>query len=141
KKTVKKCWAGPPAKYKNIKSVEYDCDDAASKLDAETWVTKLVNQEKAKEQKIAAEKERQRKLAEEKKQKALAEKLKQEQLAKAEAAAIAASQAKQAQLGGEITQKMLSVCKKYWDKGEHRCYCQKYIEHAPSSIQANSTCE
>lgn len=140
-KTVKKCWAGPPAKYISIKSVEYDCDDAVSKSDAESWVTKLVNQEKAKEQKIAAEKERQGKLAEEKKQKAIAEKLKQEQLLQAEAAAIAASQAKQAQLGGEITQKMLGICKKYWDKGEHRCYCQKYIEHAPSSIQASSTCE
>jgi hypothetical protein len=58
-----------------------------------------------------------------------------------EAAAIAASEIKQAQLSDEITQKMLKVCDKYWSKGEHRCYCQKYIEHAPASIQASSTCK
>ena len=148
----KKCWAGPPAKYKNIKSVEYDCTDVAAKKDAETWVIKLVNQEKAKEQKLAAKRkaqqDQQRKIdqqrqqqAELKKQKELAEKQQQEQLLQAEAAAIAASQAKQAQIGSEITQKMVSVCEKFWKKGEHRCYCQKYIEYAPSSIQANSSCQ
>ena len=59
----------------------------------------------------------------------------------AEEAAIAASVVKQSQLGDEITQKMLKMCDKYWSKGEHRCYCQKYIEHAPSGIQANSSCK
>ena len=144
-KAGKKCWAGPPAKYKNIKSVEYNCDDVTAKKGAEARVSKLVNKEKAKQQKLAAkktaEKEKQRKLAEANKQKKLAEKLKQDELLQAEAAAIAASEAKQAQIGGEITQKMLKVCDKYWSKGEHRCYCQKYIKHAPSSIQASSTCE
>lgn len=137
----KKCWAGAPAKYKNIKPVEYDCNDAAAKKDAERWVANLVNKEKEKERKLAAEKEKQRKLAEEKKQAELAAKLKQEELLKAEAAAIAASEAKQAQINNEIKQKMLKVCKKYWDKGEHRCYCQKYIDEAPASIQASSTCQ
>jgi hypothetical protein len=140
-KPKKKCWAGAPPEYKNIKSVEYDCDDASSRMKAETQVTSLVNQEKEKQRKLAAEKERQRKLAEEKKQKELAAKLKEEERLQAEAAAIAASEAKQAQLDSEITQKMLSVCEKYWNKGEHRCYCEKYIEHAPSSIQASSTCK
>ena len=140
-KSVRKCWAGAPPQYSKIKSVEYDCDDAMAKLDAETWVTKLVNKEKEKEKKLAAEKEKQRKLAEEKKQQELAAKLKQDELMQAEAAAIAASQAKQAEIGGEITAKMLKVCEKYWNKGEHRCYCQKYIEHAPKSIQESSTCE
>ncbi len=140
-KSVRKCWAGAPPQYNKIKSVEYDCDDATAKLDAETWVTKLVNKEKEKEKKLATEKEKQRKLAEEKKQKELAAKLKQEELIQAEAAAIAASQARQAEIGDEITVKMLKVCDKYWSKGEHRCYCQKYIEHAPKSIQASSTCE
>jgi len=151
----KKCWAGPPAKYKNIKSVEYDCDDAVAKNDAETWVIKLVNQQKTRDQKSAAEqakvlaeknkeKERSRLLAEKKKQKQqkqLAEKLKLDEAAQMEQAAIAASVAKQAQIGDEITQKMLKVCNKYWSKGEHRCYCQKFIEHAPSDIQANSSCK
>lgn len=148
KKTNKKCWAGPPAKYKNIKQVEYDCDDETEKKEAETRVIKLVNQEKAKEQKLAAiaaantaERELQKKLAEEKNRKALVAKLEQEEKLQMEAAAIAASEIKQAQLSGEITQKMLKVCDKYWGKGEHRCYCQKYIEYAPASIQASSTCE
>ncbi|NOQ87340.1 MAG: hypothetical protein GQ550_00300 [Gammaproteobacteria bacterium] len=140
-KPARKCWAGAPPQYNKIKSVEYDCDDATAKLDAETWVTKLVNKEKEKEKKLAAEKEKQRKLAEEKKQKELAAKLKQEELIQVEAAAIAASQARQAEISDEITVKMLKVCDKYWSKGEHRCYCQKYIEHAPKSIQASSTCE
>ena len=138
---IKKCWASPPEKYENIPPVEYDCDDAAAKNNAEVWITKLVNEEKAKAQKLVAERELRDKLAEEKKQKAQAEKLKQEKMLQAEAAAIAASQAKQAKISNEITMKMLNVCKKYWDKGEHRCYCQKYIEYAPSSIQASSSCE
>jgi hypothetical protein len=139
-KSMKKCKAGAPAQYKNIKPVEYDCNDASAKIDAERWVANLVDQEKAKEQKLATERE-QIKLAEEKQKKLQAEKLKQEDLLQVEAAAIAASQVKQAQIGDEITQKMLNMCKKYWDKGEHRCYCQKYIEHAPSEIQASSTCK
>lgn len=139
-KTNRKCWAGAPPKYSQIKSVEYDCDDASAKLDAESWVTKLVNKEKGKEKKLALEKEKQRKLTEEKKQKELAVKLRQEELLQAEAAAVAASEAKQTQIGNEITQKMLGVCQKYWDKGQHRCYCQKYIENAPKSIQESSTC-
>jgi hypothetical protein len=140
-KPKKKCWAGAPPEYKNIKSVEYYCDDATSKIKAENKVAALVAQEKEKQKKLAAEKERQRKLAEEKKQKELAEQLKREQQLQAEAAAIAASEAKQAQIDSEITQKMVSVCEKYWNKGEHRCYCQKYIEYAPSSIQESSTCK
>jgi len=140
-KPSKKCWAGPPAQYKDIKSVEYDCNNATAKLDAEAWVTKLVNQEKVKEQKLAAEKERQLKLAEEKKQKELAEKMKLEEKKRLEAEAIAASEAKQAAISDEISQKMISMCDKFWSKGEHRCYCQKYIDHAPESIKASSTCE
>ena len=109
---------------------------------------KLVKQEKVKQQKLAAiaaantaERERQRKLVEEKERKELVAKLEQEEKLQMEAAAIAASEIKQAQIGDEITQKMLKVCDRYWGKGEHRCYCQKYIEHAPASVQSSSTCE
>lgn len=137
----KTCWAGAPPEYKSIKSVGYTCSDASSKIKAETQITKLVNQEKEKQRKLAAEKEKQRKLAEEQKKKELAAKLKEEERLQAEAAAIAASKAKQAQLDSEITQKMVNVCEKYWNKGEHRCYCEKYIKYAPASIQASSTCK
>jgi flagellar biosynthesis GTPase FlhF len=138
---VKKCYAEAPAKYKSIMSEGYVCDDTAAKISAETKIAKQVEQEKAKERQLAAEKEKQRKLAEEKKKAELAELARQEELRAAEAAAIAASEAKQAQLGGEITEKMVGMCRKFWDKGEHRCYCQKYIEHAPADIQASSTCD
>jgi len=140
-KPARKCWAGAPPQYSKIKSVEYDCNDSMAKRDAENGVMKLVNKEKEREKKLAAEKEKQRKLVEEKKQKEMAAKLKREEQLQREAAAIAASQAKQAEIGGEITMKMVKVCEKYWNKGEHRCYCQKYIKHAPKSIQASSTCE
>jgi len=141
KKPARKCWAGAPPKYSNIKSVEYNCDDSITKLRAENSVAKQVNKEKEKEIKLAAEQEKKRKLAEDKKQKEVAAKLKQEELLQAEAAAIAASEAKQAKISDEIASKMVGVCEKYWSKGEHRCYCQKYIEYAPKSIQASSTCK
>jgi hypothetical protein len=137
---AKKCWAGPPAEYKSIKPVEYDCNNAAAKKDAEAWVLKLVNKEKEKQKKLAAERERKRKLAEEKRKKEEAAKLALEKQKAAEAAAIAASQAKQAEISNEITAKMVKVCEKFWSKGENRCYCQKYIDHAPPEIQANSAC-
>ena len=140
-KNKKMCKVTAPAKYKNIQPMEYECDSAAAKSKAEAGVVALVNQEKAKEQRLAAEREKQRKLAEEKKQQELALKLEQEELMKAEAAALAASEAKQAQIGTDIADKMVSMCEKYWSKGEHRCYCQKYIDSAPSEIQANSTCK
>jgi len=132
---VKKiCTANPPGKYKIIKSVEYDCADASAKQVAERKIDNLVKHQEEID-------EKQRKLAEEKRQQKQAAKLKQEEQLRLEAAAVAASEAKQAEISGEIAQKMLKVCEKYWSKGEHRCYCQKYIEHAPSEIQANSTCQ
>ena len=148
KEINKNCWAVAPAKYNSIKPVEYGCDDVAAKKESESRVINLVKQEKAKLQKSAAaaaesaaERERQRKLLEQRKQKALAEKRKQEEKLQLETVAIAASKVKQAQLNDEITQKMLKLCDKHWRKGEHRCYCQKYIEHAPGSIQAIASCE
>lgn len=137
---ARKCWAGPPPEYKSIKPVEYDCNDAAGKKDAEAWVLKLVNKEKEKQKQLAVEKERKLKLAEEKRKKEEAAKLALEKQKAAEAAAIAASQAKQAEISSEITDKMVNMCEKFWSKGEHRCYCQKYIDHAPPEIQANSNC-
>lgn len=138
---IQTCKTSAPAKYKNIKSIEYSCTDAAAKRAAEASIAKQVASENEKAKKLAAEKEKQRKLAEAKKQKEAAEKLKKEKALAAEATAIAASQAQQAKIGDEIALKMIKVCEKYWSKGEHRCYCQKYIESAPAEIQANSTCE
>ena len=132
------CFSKPPAKYKSISSIEYNCADNAAKRAADNKIDSQVKQQKSaeeKQRKLAAEKQRQEQAA------AQAAKLEQEKTIQAEAAAIAASEAKQAEIGGEITMKMVSMCEKYWNKGEHRCYCQKYIEYAPSEIQANSSCQ
>lgn len=132
------CFSKPPAKYKSIKPVEYDCADISAKKAADQKVDTLVKIQKDIEAK-------QRKHAEEKRQKELAAaeaaRKQQEEKMRLEAAAIAASQANQEKIGSEITEKMVSMCEKYWNKGEHRCYCQKYIDHAPAEIQANSTCQ
>jgi hypothetical protein len=137
----KMCFSKPPAKYKSISSIEYNCVDNAAKRAADNKIDSQVKQQKSAE-------EKQRKLAAEKKRQEQAAKLEQEKKRQAEAAAaaaaaaaIAASEAKQAEIGGEITSKMVSMCEKYWNKGEHRCYCQKYIEYAPAEIQANSSCQ
>ena len=68
-----------------------------------------------------------------------AEEFAKEKLA-AEKAAIEESNAKQAAISSEIANKMIAVCKKKWAQGEHRCYCEKYISHAPKNIQETSTC-
>ncbi len=142
---IRKCWVRPPVKYKKIRAIEYSCADGTAKLDAETEMLEQVSRKRTEEKKAAAwraaENDKQRKLAAEKKQKEHAARLKQEELLQAETAAIIASEAKQAEIGGEISQKMIKLCDKFWSRGEHRCYCQKYIEHAPDEIQKNSSCE
>lgn len=138
---VEKCWAKPPEKYKTITAIEYSCVDAAAKLDAETGINNQVNQKKSNDRALAAQRsaeiEKQRKLAEETARQEQAAKLRQAELD----AAVAASAVNQAKIGGDISNKMVSMCEKYWEKGEHRCYCQKYIEFAPDDIQKNSSCE
>jgi len=141
-KAKKKCITKPPADYKKIKVIEYDCADTAAKKNAEAALAAQVNEEKAKQKRLAEEKKQKeltlKKLEQEKE---LALKLEQEKILAAETAAIAASEARLLEINDGITQKMLKVCEKYWRKGEHRCYCEKYIDYAPSRIQASSTCE
>lgn len=144
-KVEKKCWAGPPANFSKIKAVEYECNNPRSKKDAELEIIKLVNEQKAIEkqavlakQKSLKEKQQRELEAKRKKEETLRQ---QEAQRKAEADAIAASEAKKSVLSSEITIKMVGMCKKFWDKGEHRCYCQKYIDYAPAAIKAGSTCK
>ncbi len=143
--SVKICKAEAPAKYKKIKAVEYKCVDIVAKTRAEASVDKLVAQEKEKQQKqkLAAEKDKLekdklRQLAEAKKKKEMAARDEQERRIQLEAAAVIE---KQAALGQEISAKMISMCNKFWTKGEHRCYCEKYIEHAPSGIVSDASCK
>ncbi len=86
------------------------------------------------QKKAAADAERKRKEAE-------AARLAKEEALRKEQEALAASAAVQAELSSDIAKKMIAVCEKKWAEGEHRCYCEKYIEHAPSNIKANPSCK
>lgn len=138
-KTVasKTCKATPPESFAKIKPVEYSCDDANAKASAEASVEASVVKER---KLLAVERERKQKAeAEAKKAKELADKEAAAKLV-AEQAAIAAAEASKKEMNVEITNKMLAVCQKKWAKGEHRCYCEEFINHAPEAIKASSTC-
>ena len=156
KAKTKTCHAKPPAKYKNIKPVPYPCGNSVARKNAETSLAGQLEYERSRQQQLkkqqlekqqAAQKQKQILAQQEKQRKAEeARRLQQEQERKLttqqlEDDALAASTARQSELGTEITIKMVSMCQKYWSKGEHRCYCQKFIEYAPAEIQAKSTCK
>jgi len=141
-KKQKKCWAGPPAKYTKIKAVEYVCDDIVAKKEAKSRISQLVSKERAKQEKQKSLQERKKQeLETQRKKEDIARKHEQQRQSETEAAAIAASKVKQSEISNEITTKMVGLCEKLWDKGEHRCYCQKYIKFAPANIRALSTCK
>ena len=137
-KPVKKCVASAPEGFTIIKSVEYGCDDTAAKSSAEKSIADAVSKERSRRSKVAAERERKQRAAAAAKKKELAA---VEKAMAAEQAAIAASAAKTQALSSEIAQKMLGVCQKKWAAGEHRCYCEKYIEHAPAGIASDPSCK
>ena len=55
--------------------------------------------------------------------------------------ALAASAATRAELSTEIARKMIALCGKSWAEGEHRCYCEKYLEFAPADIPSDPNCK
>ena len=122
-----KCKLQPPEGFSEIKSVEYECDNLEDKVNALASIDLKVEEIRAQRKKAAAEAQRKRK--------AEAEALRKEQ------EALAASAAIQAELSSDIAKKMIAVCKKKWADGEHRCYCEKYIEFAPSNIKSNPACK
>ena len=137
---VKKCKASPPTDFAEVKAVEYNCEDAAAKTKATASVDAAVSKESERREIVAAENEKKRLAAEKAKaDKLAAQKVAEENLA-AEQAMLAASAAQQQAISSKIAVKMIAVCQKKWDKGEHRCYCEKYIDHAPKAIQESSTC-
>ena len=136
-----KCKHGPPDGYPGIKHIEFDCDDDVARNNAYSSIGKQVKAIDEQRKQAAAEAERKRKAEEAKRAIEEAERLAREEKLRLEQQALAASAAVQAELSSDITKKMLAVCQKQWDEGKHRCYCQKYIEHAPATIRANSTCK
>jgi hypothetical protein len=129
-----KCMVGPPEGFSAVKIIEYDCDDAAARTRAQAAVDSKVSAIKAERKKAAAEAERKRKEAE-------AARLAKEEALKKEQEALAASAALRAELSSDIAKKMIAVCEKKWAEGEHRCYCEKYIEFAPPNITSNPDCK
>ena len=136
-----KCTAAPPKDLIGIKAIEYICSDAAAKAKAEAGIAALVEKERKHQAELAAENERKRKEAEAaKKAEELAAKKAEEARLAAEQAAIAEAEAAQNVMNEEITNKMLAVCQKKWAEGEHRCYCEKFIAHAPAGIESDPSC-
>lgn len=134
----KKCKASPPAGFAEVKSIEYDCKNITARTKATANIDAAVSKERELRKQAAAKRERKRSAAEAKKKELIAKRA-AEKLA-VEQAAIAASVAQQQAIGNEISAKMITMCEKKWAKGEHRCYCEKYIEYAPKAIQDSSTC-
>jgi hypothetical protein len=136
----KMCVLEPPAGFDTIQPINYHCNSQSEKARASNSMIAQVSKEREQRNKIEQEKERKRLAMIAANKKAEEERLKREQQKKEEEAAIAASKLKQQEINAEITAKMLGVCSKMWSKGEHRCYCEKYIDQAPESIRASSSC-
>lgn len=136
----KKCKASPPAGFADVKAIEYDCKNLTARAKATANIDAAVGKERER-RKLAAAKREQKRLAaaEAKKKDLIARRAAEEKLA-AEQAALAASLVQQQAIGDEISTKMIAMCAKKWAKGDHRCYCEKYIAHAPKAIQDSSTC-
>jgi hypothetical protein len=133
-KAKAKCMVGPPEGFAEVKIIEYDCDDDAARTSAQASVDARVNEIKVQRKKAAAEAERKRKQAE-------ADRLAKEEALRKEQEALAASAALRAELSSDIAKKMIAVCEKKWAEGEHRCYCEKYIEFAPANISSDPDCK
>lgn len=129
-----RCKISPPESFAEIEAVAYDCDNVAARINAQASIDLKVEELQAQRRQAAAEAERKRKEAE-------AARLAREEELRREQEALAASAAVQAELSSDIAKKMIAVCEKKWAEGEHRCYCQKYIEFAPEDIRANSSCD
>ena len=137
-----KCKLHPPAGFAEINSIEYVCNDITARINAQATIDSKVEEIYEQRRKAAAEAEaeRERLEAERQRKQAEAARLAEEALRK-EQAALAASAEVQAELSSDIAKKMIAVCEKKWADGEHRCYCEKYIEFAPAKIKSNPACK
>jgi len=126
-KSKAKCKIGPPKGFSEVKAIAYDCDNVAARINAQANMDLKVEDIQVQRKKAAAE--------------AKAARLAKEEKLRKEQEALAASAAVQAELSSDIAKKMIAVCEKKWAEGEHRCYCEKYIEHAPANIKADSSCK
>ena len=59
---------------------------------------------------------------------------------KKEAEAISVTEDNTSKIRNQVSEKMIGMCKKKWAEGEHRCYCEPYLEFAPAGIESDASC-
>jgi hypothetical protein len=113
KKVVKMCFAKAPADFSSaVKSVAYPCENKAKKASAEKNVASKVKKEK---QKMSAELAR----------------IKQEEDARKKASS---SDKREMEWAKKQTEIWVKRCEKHWSKGVSPCFCEKYMDQAPSGV-------
>lgn len=117
KKVVRICVAKVPADFTSVvKAIRYRCNNQTKKMAAEKKIAGLVDQEK---QKMVAELDRMR---------------------QEEAAKLQSSVNRQREIEWDKKQTVIWIrrCNKHWVNGVSPCFCEKYINQAPSGV--SNTC-
>jgi len=127
------CSIKPPLNFAALKVIEYVCTDETAKAKARKEMAANVKQQRAKKEKLALEKKQKLKQTE-------AERLAREEEERKEAEAVAASEQNRNKIKSQVSEKMIGMCKKKWAVGEHRCYCEPYLEFAPAGIKSDGSC-
>ena len=131
-KAIKTCSIKPPVNFSSIKTVKYNCDDAADKGKARKQMAVSVKKAREKQDKQAADRKKSKQTE--------AEKLALEDKKRKEAEAVLNSEKNASKIQNEISEKMIGMCKKKWAAGEHRCYCEPYLKFAPAGILSDASC-
>ena len=132
-KSSKLCSIKPPTDFASIKAIKYICNNGIAKATARKNMASNVKKARAKKARLASERKQKSKQSE-------AQRLAQEEKKKKEAEAVLLSEKNRNKIQGEVSQKMIGMCKKKWSSGEHRCYCEPYLEFAPAGIKSNPSC-
>lgn len=131
-KPAKLCSIKPPANFASIKPVRYVCDNAKAKANARKKMAASVKKLRDKRARQAREKRQTEKALA--KQKALEEEKRKEE------EAISKIEQNMNKVRSQVSERMINMCKKKWAEGEHRCYCEPYLEFAPAGISSDKSC-
>lgn len=137
---AKPCLLKPPAQYPAIKAIEYDCKDDADKVKARKQLAASIKTIKLKDEKLAKEKQLKLKQAEAARLKREAEQKLLDAEKEKELKLISEAESNMQKIRQQVATKMITMCKKKWATGVHRCYCEPYIEHAPAGIESDASC-
>ena len=131
-KAKKVCSIKPPLDFSSIRVVKYNCDDAAEKAKARKQMAVSVKKARDEKDKQAADQKKSKQTE--------AEKLALEEKKRKEAEAVLNSEKNTNKIRNEVSERMIGMCKKKWAEGEHRCYCEPYLEFAPAGISSDASC-